>query len=162
MPATGPLHPVRGDGSVVDATFELTTVGVFEIVYHHKAGARASPRSVNADYHEGLDLLLARLASAGVSILGIALDSGIARELDAGDRELDLPFPMVVTAGTDVAALRLDITRAQKPVARRKDAKPGGGNDQKRIRITVVCDDQSVDFDRMRTLLVGTEATLAS
>jgi hypothetical protein len=112
MPASGPLHPLRRDGSVVDATFELTTVGVFEVVCHHKAGARASPRSVNADYHEGLELLLARLASAR---LGIALDSGIARELDVADRELDLAFPIVVTASTDVAALRLDITRHRNP-----------------------------------------------
>jgi hypothetical protein len=89
--------------------------------------------------------------------LGIAVDSGVARELEPADRELELPFPISVTAGTNVAELRLDITRAQKPVARREDAKPGGGNDQKRIRITVACDDSGVDFDRMTSVLLGVE-----
>jgi hypothetical protein len=136
-------------------------VPVFEVVYHHKAGARGSPRSVNADYHEGLELLLARFASIGVSILGIAVDSGVARELEPADRELELSFPIAVTAATDVAELRLEITRAQKPVARREYAKPGGGNDQKRIRITAACDDSVVDFERMTTVLLGTGTTRA-
>ena len=51
------LHPRRDDGSVVDATFDLFSVPVFEVVFHHKAGARGSARSVNADYNQGLELL---------------------------------------------------------------------------------------------------------
>lgn len=140
---------------MVEATFELSSVPVFDIVYHHKAGGRHSPRSINADYHEGLELLLARLASLGVSILGIVVDSTVARELDLADRELELPFPIDLHAGVDVNALRRDITRAQKPVARRPDAKPNGGNDQKRIRLTIACDDLLVDFDRLRQTLTG-------
>lgn len=155
MHASGPLHPLRADGTAVDATFELSAVPVFEIVYHHKAGARGSDRSVNADPHEGLELLLGRLGSLGVLILGISVDSGVARELDPADRELKLPFPMRVDGMTDTAILRLTITRAEKPVARREDAKPGGGNDQKTIRLTLACDDQSVDLDALRDLLVG-------
>ena len=34
MKATGPTHPRRGDGTEVDATFELSEVPWFEIVYH--------------------------------------------------------------------------------------------------------------------------------
>lgn len=155
MPTSGPLHPRRPDGTVVEATFELSSVPVYDLVYHHKAGARGSARSVNADYHEGLELLLARMAALGVSILGISVDSAVAREFDPADRELDLPFPVTVDASTDVAALRLDITRAQKPVARRPDAKSGGGNDQKKIRITFTSDDPLIRFDQVRTLLIG-------
>jgi hypothetical protein len=51
--------------------------------------------------------------------------------------------------------LRLTITRAQKPIARRADAKPGGGNDQKRIRITLTGDDPLLTYDRLVGLLVG-------
>ena len=53
MEGGGPLHPQRDDGSLLDATFELTTVPVYELLYHHKAGGQ---RAINADYHEGLEL----------------------------------------------------------------------------------------------------------
>jgi hypothetical protein len=149
----GPLlHPARSDGTTVDATFELTSTVLFEIVYHHKAGARGSDRSVNADYHEGLELVLTRLATLGCSIHGIAVDSGVARELPPEQRELDLRYPLELTERTDVKSLRLDITRAQKPVARREDAKPGGGNDQKRIRITFTSG-QWINHQQMASLL---------
>lgn len=154
MPASGPLRPLRSDRTMVDATFELSTVPVFEVVYHHKAGARGGDRSVNADYHEGLELLLARFGSVGVSILGISVDSGVARKLAPTKRELNLGFPIEVDATTDAAILRLVITRAQKLVARRPGAKPGGGNDQKTIRITLACHDGGVDFDQLRRVLV--------
>jgi hypothetical protein len=86
-----PLH-VATTASAVDATFEIHAVRV-RIVFHHKAGARNSPRSVNADYSRGLGAPAGALASVRASILGIAVDSGVARELDAADRELDLPLP---------------------------------------------------------------------
>src|SRR3954454_23673048 len=107
MTTTGLLHPRRDDGTELDATFEVGVVPVFELVFHHKAGGRGSPRAVNSDYHEGLELLLSRLGSVGVSILSIEFDSSIARELEPGDRELDLPFPIRVGPATDVATLRL-------------------------------------------------------
>lgn len=154
MASSGPLHPQRDDGSVVDATFELSSVAVYELVFHHKAGARGSPRSINADYHEGLELLLERLGSLRCSILGISVDSGIARELDPSERELSLEFPIDLDGATDIHALRLEITRAQRTVARRADAKPGGGNDQKRIRLAIAFD-SAVDFDQLKRILVG-------
>ena len=67
MNSSAPLHPCRDDGSTLDATFELSSIQLYEVVYHHKAGARDSPRSVNADYHEGLELLLQRLASVSAN-----------------------------------------------------------------------------------------------
>jgi hypothetical protein len=134
------LHPRRDDGTDVDATFEVHVVPVFDLIYHHKAGGRESERAVNSDYHEGLELLLGRLAKLRCSILGIAVDSSVARALPPEERELDLTYPIKLGERTDVARLRRRITKAQKSVARRPDAKPGGGNDQKRIRITLSCD----------------------
>lgn len=154
MKATGPVHPRRDDGSQVDATFELSQIPWFEIVYHHKAGARDSPRSVNADYHEGLELLLSRLASVRAKIIGISVDSGVARDLDPDDRELELEFPIDLDPTVDCGVLRLEITRAQKSIARRPDAKPDGGNDQKRILITVGLYARGADYDDLRQLLV--------
>jgi hypothetical protein len=156
MRATGPLHPDWGDSSSLDATFELSELPVFDLVFHHKAGGRNSPRSMNADYHEALELLLGRLASLRATILGIVVDSSIAQELDPADRELDLQFPIVMSPATDAHDLRLEITRAQKTVARRPDAKPGGGNDQKRIRITLTFEGPAPSFDHLaRTLTSG-------
>ena len=138
----------------MDATFELSSIRLYELVYHHKAGARGGPRSVNADYHEGLELLLARLASISATILGVSVDSSVARELDPADRELGLPFPIALHPNSDTRALRLDITRAQRPIARRAGVKPTGGNDQKRIRMTVTIS-RPTDFDAVARLLVG-------
>ncbi|RAU93510.1 hypothetical protein DQP58_16295 [Mycobacterium colombiense] len=155
MPTSGPLHPLREGGSELDATFEISSLPVFEIVYHHKAGGRGSPRSVNADYHEGLELLLSRLAKKKATILGIAVDSSVARELDPEDRELQLDFPIQLGPSLDVHELRLIITRAQKRIARRPDAKLGGGNDQKRIKITVTFESHNVDYNALVNLLVA-------
>lgn len=155
MSSTGPLHPVRTDGSEVDATFELAAIPVFDLVYHHKFGGRGSPRSLNPDYHEGLELLLDRLARLDAEILGIAVDSSVARELPAEQRELALEFPIPLRGRTDIRSLRLEITRAQKSVARRSDAKPGGGNDQKRIRITVTFPNSAPSLRVLRDELVG-------
>ena len=131
------LHPYREDGTAVDATFDVEAVPIFEIIYHHKAGGRGDPRAVNSDYHEGLELLLTRLASTGATILGISVDSSIALRLPPDERELDLPFPLSLGPSTNIQDLRLDITRSQRTIARRADAEASGGNDQKRIRITL-------------------------
>ncbi|TCM39644.1 hypothetical protein [Kribbella sp. VKM Ac-2568] len=153
LASSGPLRPLREDSSVVDATFEINTVVVFDIVYHHKAGGRGSDRSVNADYHEGLELLLSRLISLRLTILGIAVDSSVARAIPVDERELRLDFPIYLP-GQDAHLLRRDITRAQKSIARRKDAKPGGGNDQKRIVITIADSQGRLTAERLRTVLL--------
>lgn len=147
-----PVQPVRDDGSEIDATFELRRVPVFDLIYHHKAGARGSVRSVNADYHEGLEVLLQRLSSIDATIWGISVDSSIAQARPEAERELVLDFPLVLRDVDDFKDLRLDITRAQKPVARRRDAKPGGGNDQKRIRISFSCEEAPA-IDAIRDFL---------
>lgn len=156
MPASGPLHPLSDDGSALEATFELITVPVFEIVYHHKAGGRGSAKSVNADYNQGLELLLERLAQLRLIILGITVDSSVAHELESPHRELALDFPIELRPETTARELRLKISRAQKPIGRRADAKPGSdGNSQKRIRITVTGNDPLLTYDRLLATLVG-------
>jgi len=151
-----PLHPVANDGSLVDATFQVHAASVFHLVYHHKAGGRSSARSVNADYNKGLELLLERLATRRLKILSITVDSRVARELDPVDRQLKLNYPILLTPSVDIPALRLDIGRAQKPIGRRADVKPGSdGNSQKRIKITLACDDPSLNHAELVELLVG-------
>lgn len=154
MTASGPVHPRRPDGSLLDATFELSVAPVYDLVFHHKAGGRDSPRSVNADYHEALEILLTRLSALGCSILAISVDSTVARDLPPEDRELDLDYPLRIDGRTDPHLVRLCVTRAQKSVARRPAARPGGGNDQKRIRITFTLE-ESADLHVLLKHLVG-------
>jgi hypothetical protein len=155
MSDTEEFHPRSADGVQLDATFEIAAVRAFDIVYHHKAGGRGSQRSVNADYHAGLELLLARLGQLQMTILSISVDSGIARKLRPADRQLDLNFPIRVDPHTNHHELRLLITRAQKSVARRANTKPNGGNDQKRIRMTVCSDNRHFSRDALVTVLVN-------
>lgn len=155
MSATEGYHPRSANGVQLDATFEIAPVHAFDVVYHHKAGARGSQQSVNVDYHAGLELLLARFGQLQMTILGISVDSGIARKLPPADRQLDLSFPIRVDSHTNSHELRLLITRAQKSVARRANTKPNGGNDQKRIRITVCSDDRHLSRDAFVAVLVN-------
>jgi hypothetical protein len=149
------FRPRSAEGVQLDATFEIEALCAFDVVYHHKAGARGSQHSVNADYHAGLELLLARLGQLQMTILGIWVDSGIARKLPPADRQLDLRFPIRVDSHTNHHELRLLITRAQKSVARRANAKPNGGNDQKRIRITVCSDKKRLSRDALVAVLLN-------
>jgi len=153
MPPAEPLHPRRDDGSVLDATFEVACVPVFDIVFHHKSRGKGDPRAENQDYHEALELLLARLAERGATILEISVDSRVARALPPAERRLALDFPIRTAPDTDVQALRLRITSAQKPIARRPDARPGGGNDQRRIRMRLTVD-TAIDLHGISQLLV--------
>ncbi len=118
------------------------------------APLRALGRCDGCDEETGL----ARLASAcphGVdsscaraTLLGISVDSPVARDLEPVKRPLDLDFPVAWGSHTDVPELRLDITRAEKPVARRSGTKAGGGTDQNRIRITLTVE-ASKSFDSL-------------
>lgn len=148
------LHPHRDGGGALDATFEVQECRVYSIVYHHKAGARGSEGAVNADYHEGLLMLLQRLAGKRAVILGIAVDSSVARKLPEAERRLDLAFPIDLVNVTDIRNLRLQITRAQKGIARRPGSQPVGGNDQKRIRLMIALGELPVTHDRLVELLV--------
>lgn len=159
MPSSGLVRPVSDSGKKLDATFELSTVPIFEIVYHHKAGGRESVRAVNQDYNDGLELLLKRLAQLRLRILVIAVDSSVVQDLEPEDRELALDFPIELRPDLDVHQLRLNISRAQKPIGRRADSKPESqGNSQKRIRITMTGYDPALTYDRLLdTLLHGSQ-----
>src|SRR5947209_8466142 len=104
------LRPLRADGTQLDATFEISMTSIYELVFHHKAGARGSPRAVNSDYHEALETLLGRLSTIGCSILAISVDSAVALQLAPEERELDLDYPIVLNESTDLKAVRLRIT----------------------------------------------------
>lgn len=162
MRASGPLHPLRDDGTDVDATFEVVDLSVFEIVFHHKARGRDDPRAENIDYHEGLEILLRRLATLKARILSIEVDSSVARERPPSERELPLDYPIALHPDEDFKERRREITRAQKGVARSSKAKKAGGNDQKRIRMTVSVESPLSDYDTLCERLVGDQDQVAA
>jgi hypothetical protein len=129
---------VTDQGVVLDATFwvEAGDAGP-EIVFLHRARGRNDPAAVNRDYMEGLELLLDRLRAVGARIDRIEVDSRVAHTRPADERVLPLRFPIALLRDTDIGSLRVRITEAQRSVARRATAKPGGGNNQKRIRIWI-------------------------
>ncbi|MGV0656688.1 hypothetical protein ABQE48_22820 [Mycolicibacterium thermoresistibile] len=132
------LNPLSPDGVPLEASFELLATTMYKLTFHHKAGRRGSPSSVNADYNAGLELLLTRLAHLGMQIDSIVVDSAVARKRPLEERRLDLPYPIKLSPQTDIRALRLSISRAQKPIARRPDVKPtSDGNSQKTIVLSL-------------------------
>ena len=130
-------HPLNSEGRQLDATFEvMVAADEIAVVLHHSAGARGTAAAVNTDYAPALELLLARLGELDVRISRISVDSSVALAFAVQDRIVPLPYP--ITLGRcDVAELRIGITEGMRAVARRPGAKPGGGNNRKRIRIVI-------------------------
>jgi hypothetical protein len=147
-------HPVAEDGTQLDATFEVE-VGTMEIVFHHRARGRDDPAAVNRDYTAGLEVVLERLRSLAASIERIEVDSSVARRHPPADRVLALKFPIRLHADTDIHQLRVRITESARDVARRPGAKPGGGNNQKRLRFWVRGGGVPAEPVALATLLEG-------
>ncbi|MDW3217092.1 MAG: hypothetical protein R8F63_00655 [Acidimicrobiales bacterium] len=122
----------------LDATFDLETneSGV-DLILHARYGGRRSLRATNVDYFPALELLLRRLADLGAAIEAVDVDSGPSRQLAPELRRLPLSYPILLTQERDLAGLRRRITAEQRGIARAPDAKPSGGNNHKRIRISL-------------------------
>lgn len=126
---------------------------MFQLIYHQKTGGRDSPKSVNYDYTKGLELL-GRLAQLRLLIRSITVDSSVAQQLSPADRELVLVYPLSLEPNIEFTELRLNSSRAQKPIGRRSDVKPGSyGNSQKRIRITLESRDPSLMVSELADFL---------
>jgi hypothetical protein len=151
------------DGSPLDAEFDVeATASGADLVLHARYGGRGSQRRSNVDYFPALTLLLARLSAIGAAIDAVAVDSRIALRRPASERLLNLDYPIRLTPATDPNGVRLAITRAQRTVARDPAAAPLGGNNHKRIRISVRLGNSDVDGPALARLLqrgtVGVES----
>lgn len=90
----------------------------------------------NADYAEGLKLILRRLAQLDATITDAYVDSSKVQKLPLAERRLDIrgcSYPIRLSELTDFDALRKRLTGAQKLIGKRDKTK--GGNERKRIRI---------------------------
>jgi hypothetical protein len=123
------------DGSELAADFDIEwrTHGA-DLVLHSRSGSKAhNPR--NPDYFHALEEILRRLAEVGATIDAIHIDSTVALQLPRDERLLPLDYPIRPADAPDIAALRREITKAQRRVATTGKSHDKGGNNHKRIRM---------------------------
>lgn len=133
----GAARAVRSDdGTPVDATFRVEPVGgTLSIVLESRGGTQGTGTARNTHYDRGLQLLLERLAAAGLPLADAVVESRDTARLSHEERRLELPQPYPVRID-DVATLKRAIGAAQARVGRQPGAK-GSGNRTRRLRLFV-------------------------
>ena len=130
-PITARVH--RDDGTEIDATFRVERSGnTPSVVIESRGGTRGSSAGGtrgsraerNTDYAEGLELILARLGSLGLSVAESRVESRETDQLSPDDLRLDLgaPYPIAITADDAADAPQAHERRdgARRPQARRE------------------------------------------
>lgn len=131
------LKLLDDNGNPLDGVFEIGEGrDIVAITLHSKGGSKAGSIT-NGDYNTVLELILERLCPFEVEITDVFVDSTVARKVPVDDRRLDLRYPIPLTPGHDVRALRIAITEAQPDVASTRPSGNKGGNKHRRIRIEV-------------------------
>ena len=85
--------------------------------------------------------------------MNIEVDSRMTTSLSPDERRLALSFPIHVESETDFHRLRRDIGHAQQSIGRSQNARAGGGNSTKRIRIRIAFNSSLPDVESARGLL---------
>ncbi|MEZ4444925.1 MAG: hypothetical protein R3B72_37970 [Polyangiaceae bacterium] len=119
----------------LDAHFHLEKhAGQLALIVHSRGGTGGSRDARNTDYTRALELLLARMKTAHLSIADAFVDSTEVRDLPEAERRLageGLAYPLAVD---DAPMLRAALGNAMAKVGRAPGAK-GSGNSTKRIRL---------------------------
>jgi hypothetical protein len=144
----------------VDARFEVEPEDGAQTVLFRSRGGGEPVR--NAEYNEGLVLLLRRLADLNAVLDAAVVDSADTRRdgVPFADRLLDpgqgRSYPLALAAESDFEGLRLALGRNQVPVGRPSDAR-GSGNYTKQIRLFVTFPDPAPSDSKLeRALAFGT------
>lgn len=130
------------DGTEIDARFDVEMVGERTTIVFHSGGDKpASGPGRNTEYGRGLATILRRLGRADLDIERIEVDSSelIKGGKTLAERTLDLhghPYPLVTRRVNDHTALAQLMRSTMRRI--KLDPTKAGGNDQKRIRITLV------------------------
>ena len=127
------LHQLRRDnGAVIDASFRVERVGdVTTLIFESRGGTRGSANERNADYAEGLELILARLKTKSVPITDVLVESRDTESISLVDRRLPLVYPLTIA---DAREVRRQISAMQARIGRTPGAR-GGGNQTRRLRL---------------------------
>jgi len=143
------------DGRELDASFRIERArGELGLVFESRGGKAGSAAERNRDYGAGLELLLARLGRARVSLLDVRVESDQTQDLPEEERRVVLegrPYPVTID---DPAALRQALGAAQARIGRRPGAK-GSGNRTRRLRLVLGGDDLTGAVEELAERLAG-------
>ena len=149
-PAGVIVHDQHGVG--LDAHFSVhVDQGDTTVIFESRGGGRDAPNSRNQDYNPGLELVLTRLGYLGLRLVDAYVDSTVVQGLPLPERRLlSERLPLNLEA-LDFHKLRLELTRAQRPIGRAPNAR-GAGNRTRRIALVV---SPAVDPDILASDLSG-------
>lgn len=123
------------DGTELDAGFRVESLlGLPIAVFIEAAGA-----GFNRDYVSGLDRILHRLAALNTRVTDAYVDSSRVRDLPLSKRRLiDLPAEgFIDLSQDDPTKLRKDILKRMPSIGQDTNAKKGGGNPRKAMKIVI-------------------------
>ena len=127
------------DGATeLDSQFSVERlVDGFAVIVESRSGSDGSPPKRNSQYKEGLELLLARLASLDAQLASAFLDGKPHWDQPLAEKELVLEhtYPVALAKVPSIPDFRGDVMRAQVHTGQQPGAK--GGNNTKRIQLRV-------------------------
>jgi len=106
------------------------------VIFESRGGVKGSSRSRNHDYNPALELVLERLGRLDLRLIDAYVDSAVVQAMPLSQRRLigdRLPLRL---RGLNHRDLRLELTRAQRPVGRISGAR-GAGNRTRRLALVV-------------------------
>lgn len=133
------MKPVDDDGRQLDANFavEPTHTGAY-LILEGRGGGKGGPRAPrNADYAEGLELLVSRLGLRGAILRDVEVYSRVTQDWPTERRRLhapDFPYPIDLATLRDVREFRRQLGRASAALGRVDNS---GGNPTKRLRFNL-------------------------
>lgn len=135
------MKPFDDEGRELDAIFSVQWAeDGTRVILESRGGAAEGPRAPrNAQYAEGLELLLRRMGEHGATLVDVEVYSRETQNLPIEQRRIaapDFPFPIDLRTLDNPTALRKQLGRASAALGRREGQK--GGNPTKRLRLTVV------------------------
>lgn len=139
-------------GSRLDARFSVEQA---DLILHSRGGAAGSLGAVNADYTRALLLLLSRLSSAAVPVLGAWVDSTAVQSMPLSTRAILSETEGHLYPEAICGLLR----RRMKDVRSQPNSKAMGGNSTKRIRIATGFSGTSDELAAMLGGVVSQEDT---
>jgi len=155
-------QPLGPDGGVLDATFVVDSLlgQPVSVLFESAGGAGPNGGLRNGDYVAGIDAILARLKAFGATVLDAYVDSGRTRDLPVPDRRLappgELSFPLDLRAIDDLVAVRRSFLNSMAKVGRDRNAKEGGGNSRKAMRL-LLGDVTNISPAQLADVLAGLE-----
>ena len=141
------MFVVDDTGAAVDAECSLDILEEMPCIVVESSGGAMPSRGVtrrNPGYNKLLTLLFSRLASQGVRLTRVILDSNRVQAMPLTERSVKAPaaYPIALDS-CDLVLLRLSLQRELALMHRAPDA-VSGGNAQKRLRL---CLDRKVSAD---------------